>query len=269
MIEMSNYRYFIRLAYDGSRFHGWQRQPNAVTVQQTLEEAMTMMLRKQVLLTGAGRTDTGVHAAEFFTHFDFDHRLSLEERDKLVFRLNGYLGGGIALFEIIPVVDAAHARFSAVSRTYRYCVARVPDPFRRDFTHFIYGNIDQDLMNQGAALIMSHDDFTSFSKVDTDTMTNICRITHARWEMEGSELVFTITADRFLRNMVRAIVGTLLQLGTGKITLEELEAIIVSKNRSNAGDSVPGKGLTLYRIIYPEEIFGERENGEVGKLVSW
>ncbi len=215
---------------------------------------MAMMLRTPVALTGAGRTDTGVHANEFFAHFDFNQQLTAGECEKLVFRLNGYLGGDIALFMIFPVKENVHARFSAISRTYRYCIARCKNPFRRDFTHHIYGPIDQALMNNGASLIMKYDDFTSFSKVDTDTMTNICKISHARWETEGSELVFTITADRFLRNMVRAIVGTLLQLGTGKIAMEELESIIKSKNRSNAGDSVPGKGLTLDRIVYPEGI---------------
>lgn len=252
---MNFYRYFLRMAYDGSRYHGWQRQPNAITVQQTLEEAMTMMLRSAIRLTGAGRTDTGVHANEYFAHFDIDHLLTNEAREKLVFRLNAYLWGDIAVFEIFPVKVDLHARFSATSRTYRYCISRVPDPFRRNFTHYIYGDIDHVLMNRGAALIMGYRDFTSFSKVDTDTKTNICRISEARWEMEGTELVFSITADRFLRNMVRAIVGTLLELGTGKITLEDLQKIIESKNRSKAGESVPAKGLTLYRIAYPEEIY--------------
>ncbi|MEI7723748.1 MAG: tRNA pseudouridine(38-40) synthase TruA [Bacteroidota bacterium] len=252
---MSQFRYFVRLAYDGSHFHGWQRQPNAPTVQQTLEEAMSMMLRSNVLLTGAGRTDTGVHANEFFAHFDVACLLSKPECEKLVFRLNRYIGGEIALFEIFPVPLHAHARFSAISRTYRYCIARGPNPFRRDYTHYIYGEIDQDLMNEGAAIVIGYHDFTSFSKADTDTMTNICKISYARWELEGTELVFTITADRFLRNMVRAIVGTLLALGTGKISLEDLKAIIESKNRSNAGDSAPARGLTLHRIVYPEEIY--------------
>jgi len=252
---MTPYRYFIRFAYDGTSFHGWQRQPNGTTIQQKLEEAMTMMLRSNVSLTGAGRTDTGVHANEFFAHFDLFQQLSASECEKLVFRLNGYLGGEIVLSEIYPVKEDIHARFSAISRTYRYCIARVQNPFRRDFTHFIYGDIDVELMNLGATLIMGYHDFTSFSKVDTDTKTNNCRIIYARWEMEGTELVFTITADRFLRNMVRAIVGTLLELGTGKISLEDLKLIIESKNRSNAGDSVPGKGLSLSRIVYPVDIF--------------
>jgi tRNA pseudouridine38-40 synthase len=253
---MNLFRYFIRLSYDGTNFHGWQRQPNGMTIQQKLEEAMTMMLRTPVLLTGAGRTDTGVHADEFYAHFDFNDQLTQADREKLVFRLNAYLGGEIVLFEIFPVKGDAHARFSAVSRTYRYCIARVPDPFRRHYTHYIYGPVDTELMNRGAAMIMGYTDFTSFSKVDTDTATNNCSISHARWETEGSELVLTITADRFLRNMVRAIAGTLLQLGTGKKTLEDLKQIIESKNRSNAGDSAPAKGLTLHRILYPEVIFG-------------
>ncbi len=252
---MSEYRYFLRLSYDGSHFHGWQRQPNAITVQQSLEEAMTMMLRAPIGLTGAGRTDTGVHADEFFAHFNLSQSLTQGEREKIVFRLNGYLPPEIVLFELFPVTAEAHARFSAKSRTYRYCIARVPNPFRRDFTHYIYGEIDQELMNKGAELIMGYQDFTSFSKVDTDTMTNICKISNARWDMVGGELVFTITADRFLRNMVRAIVGTLLQLGTGKISHSDLKLIIERKNRSMAGDSAPAKGLTLHRIVYPEGIF--------------
>lgn len=230
-----------------------------MTVQQALEDSMTMMLRSPVLLTGAGRTDTGVHADEFYAHFDFPRQLSENACEKLVFRLNGYLGGEIALHEIFRVDARAHARFSAISRTYRYCIARTPDPFRRNFTHYIYGPVDHVLMNHGAAVIMAHDDFTSFSKADTDTKTNICRIMHAKWEVEGSELVFTITADRFLRNMVRAIVGTLLELGTGKISTDELKLILESRNRSKAGESVPARGLTLHRIIYPAEVLrGER-----------
>ncbi|MEI7499751.1 MAG: tRNA pseudouridine(38-40) synthase TruA [Bacteroidota bacterium] len=252
---MDHFRYFMRFAYDGSNFHGWQRQPNGITIQQTIEEGMSMMLRSPILLTGAGRTDSGVHADEFFAHFDIGNRLTTVELEKLVFRLNRYLGCEIALFDIFQVKDEVHARFSALSRTYRYCIARVKNPFRQKFTHYIYGEIDHIDMNHGAELIMGYNDFTSFSKVDTDTKTNICNISHARWEMEGSELVFTITADRFLRNMVRAIVGTLLELGKKKISLEDLKYIIESKNRSKAGSSVPAKGLTLNCIAYPEDIY--------------
>jgi tRNA pseudouridine38-40 synthase len=249
-------RYFIRLAYDGTRFHGWQRQPNGITVQQTLEEAMTMMLRTPILLTGAGRTDTGVHASEFYAHFEISRIFEPVELEKLVFKLNAYLSHDIAVYAIFRVSGDAHTRFSAISRTYKYYVSRLPDPFRRPFAHYIYGDIDVGLMNRGAALLMAYDDFTSFSKVDTDTATNICRISQAQWETEGPELVFTITADRFLRNMVRAIVGTLLQLGTGKISLDDLKLIIESKDRSRAGDSAVAKGLTLWKIVYPEGMEG-------------
>ncbi len=249
--DLSNHRYFIRLLYDGTRFHGWQRQLNGITVQQTLEEAITMMLRIPVSLTGAGRTDSGVHAADFYAHFDLNEELSPGFCENLVFKLNSYLSGDIAIIRIFPVQPGSHARFSALSRTYRYCITHEKNPFRKDYTHFIYGALDKEMMNKGASLIMCHSDFTSFSKVDTDTKTNICRITHAYWEEEGRELVFTITADRFLRNMVRAIVGTLLELGKGRITLNDLEEIIESKNRSNAGDSAPARGLALWRIDYP------------------
>ena len=252
--DLKKHRYFIRLSYDGTRFHGWQRQPNGITVQQTLEEAMSLILRAPISLTGAGRTDTGVHAADFYAHFDLTSELSDESCEKFVFKLNSYLSGDVAIKVIFPVIPTAHARFSALSRTYRYCVAREKNPFRRGYTHFIYGGLDYDTMNMGAAVIMRHNDFTSFSKVNSDTMTNICRITYAHWEEEGNELVFTVTADRFLRNMVRAIVGTLIALGTGKITINDLEEIIRSKNRSNAGDSVPAKGLVLHRIEYPAAI---------------
>lgn len=214
-----------------------------------------MMLRSPILLTGAGRTDTGVHADEFVAHFDFSRWLTKFEREKLIFQLNRYLGGEITFFEIFEVKNDAHARFSVLSRTYRYCIARVENPFRRNFTYHLYGDIDLNLLNQGAQLIMGYDDFTSFSKVDTDTKTNICKISEARWELDGLELAFTITADRFLRNMVRAIVGTLLDLGKGKISMKDLKEIIESKNRSNAGESAPAKGLTLQRINYPEDIY--------------
>jgi tRNA pseudouridine38-40 synthase len=252
---MSHHRYFLSLAYDGSAYHGWQRQPNGITVQQRLEEAMTLIMRTPVSLTGCGRTDTGVHAAEYYAHFDFDAELLPPAREKLVFKLNSYLGGDIVLAAIVPVTLQAHARFSATSRTYHYCVARKKDPFRRNFTYYIYGELDVDLMNRAAERLMEYDDFTSFSKVDTDTKTNICRVSAAYWRLEGMELVFTITADRFLRNMVRAIVGTLLQIGTGKISPDELISIIEGKNRSDAGDSVPAKGLVLARVTYPDGIF--------------
>jgi tRNA pseudouridine38-40 synthase len=248
-------RYFLRISYDGTRFHGWQRQLNGITIQQVLEEALSMMLRTEINLTGAGRTDTGVHAAEFYAHFDLAGPLETPGKEKLVFRLNSYLGKDIAVHAISPVNPDAHARFSAIARTYRYCIAREPDPFRQSYTWYLFGTLNLELMNRGAAMIMQTSDFTSFSKVDTDTVTNICKVSYANWATEDTELVFTITADRFLRNMVRAIVGTLVQLGRGKITLEDLKRIIDSKDRAAAGDSVPGRGLVLQRIEYPGDVF--------------
>jgi tRNA pseudouridine38-40 synthase len=214
-----------------------------------------MLWRSPVFLTGAGRTDTGVHAADFYAHFDTREPLTTDERKKWVFKLNSFLPPDIGVFDILPVTGDAHARFSARSRTYKYHIARTRNPFRRDYTHFIYGAIDHEKMNEGAGIIVQYDDFTSFAKVDTDAKTNICSISHALWSESGEELVFTITADRFLRNMVRAIVGTLLEIGTGKISIAELRSIIESKNRSNAGDSVPASGLILYHIDYPEQLF--------------
>jgi tRNA pseudouridine38-40 synthase len=264
------FRYFIQIAYDGTGFYGWQRQPGRRTVQQTLDEALSLMLRKQIGLTGAGRTDTGVHAREFFAHVDLDTPLTGAGRERLVFRLNSFLGGEISIFRIFPVKEDAHARFSAVSRTYRYCIARRPDPFRRPYTYLYNGPLDIIKMNLGAGMIAAASDFTSFSKVDTDTATNICSVKDARWEQEGSELVFTITADRFLRNMVRAIVGTLLQVGKGKVSPDDLKKIIDGKDRCLAGDSAPAKGLILAGIEYPEEIFqvDERTSGQADKVTK-
>lgn len=251
---MSFSRYFIHLAFDGTFFHGWQSQPNGQTVQETLEDALTMMLSESVALTGAGRTDTGVHANSFYAHFDIYRNLAENEQTKLVYKLNRYLCPSLSVFEIFKVKPSVHARFSAISRTYTYHVSTLKDPFRHLYQYYLHVPLDLELMNHGASLIKESSDFTSFSKVDTDTRTNICRISFASWEERGNEIVFTITADRFLRNMVRAIVGTLIDLGLRKINLEDLRKIIESRNRSNAGESVPGNGLFLQDIIYPNEI---------------
>lgn len=252
---MSNTRYFVELAYDGTNYHGWQRQPNGSSVQQTLEESFSLILRENILLTGAGRTDSGVHASQYFAHFDTDHPVALEMADKLVFKLNSLLPPDIAIKKIFPVAPGLHARFSAVSRTYKYYITRVKNPFRVPYTCYLYGSFDVDLMNKGSRMMMECEDFTSFSKVDTDTRTNICKVTRATWEWEGDELVFTITANRFLRNMVRAIVGTMIILGRNKMDLTDLERIISAKNRSDAGDSVAASGLHLEKIDYPPDSF--------------
>ena len=222
---------------------------------------MSMMLRVPIKLTGAGRTDAGVHAKEYFAHFNVKDVIVQSALKKLVFKLNSYLDQDIVIYDIFQVSDDISARFTAISRTYKYFISTRKNPFREKFTHYIFNNLDIDLMNQGAEIIMGFDDFTSFSKVDTDTKTNICKIFHAKWEWDGDELIFTITANRFLRNMVRSIVGTFLDIGIGKMTLAELKEVIDSKNRSNAGDSVPACGLFLYSISYPEGIVAEKLPG--------
>lgn len=252
--EFNRYRYFICLAYDGSSYHGWQRQPGSVSVQQVVEEAFAMLLRCKVPLTGAGRTDTGVHAREFYAHFDLTQPLTRSEREQLVFRLNALLSSSIAVYDIFPVQTNAHARFSATSRTYQYFINLRKDPFFNHYSWYVYGAIDMDIMNRGASLLMDYTDFTSFSKVDTDTHTNECRLMHCSWKEEGGKLVFTITANRFLRNMVRAVTGTLVDLGRGRITFNELIHIVESKNRCNAGESAPARGLFLTGILYPDTI---------------
>lgn len=204
---------------------------------------------------GAGRTDTGVHSKEFFAHFDFMGELSTEDKNKLVYRLNKFLNNDISIIDIIDVKDDAHARFDALSRTYKYYVNTFKDPFDKDFSYFVYGDIDVEVMNKAAAILFDYIDFSSFSKSKTQVKTNNCKIYQAEWKKENDKLVFTIKANRFLRNMVRAIVGTLIDVGKHKISIEDFEKIIESKNRSEAGYSVPAKGLFLYKIEYPKEIF--------------
>jgi len=250
-----NYRYFLRLSFNGESFHGWQSQHNALSIQSTLREALTVILREPVEVTGAGRTDAGVHAREFYAHFDHAAELSISERSELIFHLNGFLPDAISIQEILPVRGDAHARFSARSRTYQYFITQKKDPFQQSFSWYYPGKLDVELMNRGAEILKNNLDFTSFAKLPKETKTNICHLEYAKWEEKEHLLIFTITADRFLRNMVRAIVGTLVELGRGKIDLEDLDRIILSKDRRAAGYSVPANGLFLVSINYPEEIF--------------
>ena len=247
-------RYFIHLAYDGTAYHGWQIQPNGTSVQQVLNEALTTILRQAVMVHGAGRTDAGVHAKQFFAHFDPEHSFSPEECKQLVFSLNAILPKDIAVYEVFPVKPDSHARFSAISRTYEYLIIQRKDPFFVNRAWFNSQKIDVNLMNRGAAILMEYSDFGCFSKSNTQVKTFKCQIMHAAWENDGQLLKFIISADRFLRNMVRAIVGTMTELGLGKITLDELIKIIESGNRKMAGFSVPAQGLYLTKIQYPESI---------------
>ena len=249
-------RYFIRFAYDGTAFHGSQRQPNGVTVQETLEQALAMIFREEIPLTFAGRTDAGVHAREMYAHMDIDEVAMRREGERLVFRLNGILPDSIAIFDIYPVTDDAHARFSAVRRTYEYHVIDHKDPFLLPYATRLRQPLDYAAMNEAALLLIGKQDFASFCRTHTDVKTTICDLTHAQWkELENGHAVFTISADRFLRNMVRAVVGTLFQVGQGKMTKEQFAQVIAQHNRCSAGDSAPAQGLYLTHIQYPQEIF--------------
>lgn len=247
-------RYFIRLSYKGTRYHGWQIQANSKTIQGVLNQDLSLILNEKIEVTGAGRTDTGVHARIFYAHFD-SSKNGLNKDKNLIFKINGKLTEDIAVQEILKVMPDAHARFDAISRTYEYHIARQKDPFMTEYAHYIYGDLDFESIHKATALLTDINDFTSFSKVDTDVKTNICKVARAVWNIYPEKMIFTITADRFLRDMVRAIVGTLLDVGFGKINLEEFCRIIEKKDRSAAGTSVPAKGLFLADIQYPPEIF--------------
>ncbi len=241
-------RYFIELSYRGTNYHGWQIQPNASTVQSMLENALAVILRSKVSLTGAGRTDKGVHASYYTAHFDTGKRLT----ETLVHRLNGYLPFDIHILRILQVPDYAHARFDALSRTYRYIITTKKHPFLRELCTFIPHQPDLNLMNEASAFLLTCSDFTSFSKLHSNNLTNLCRIDALTWIMHGDFILFTITADRFLRNMVRSLTGTLLNVGRGKISMEEFRDITLSMDRSRAGTSAPAEGLYLTDISYPE-----------------
>ena len=249
-------RYFIRYAYDGTAFHGSQRQPNGVTVQETMEQALAMIFREPIPLTFAGRTDAGVHAREMYAHFDISEEAMRREAERLVFRLNGILPDSIAIFDIYPVTDDAHARFSAVRRTYEYHIVDHKDPFLCQQATRVRPGLDFDAMNEAAQLLIGKQDFASFCRTNTDVKTTICDLTHAEWKQLGNgHAVFTIAADRFLRNMVRAVVGTLFEVGRGKMTKEQFAEVITQHNRCAAGDSAPAEGLFLVQIDYPQELF--------------
>lgn len=246
-------RYFVYLAFNGTAYCGWQIQPDAPSVQQTLQEALFTFLRQKIEVTGAGRTDAGVHAAEMVAHFDLP-----EPKDCgwMMNKLNGILPTDIAVKKIVQVIPEAHARFDAVSRTYKYYIHLTKSPFERDFSLRQIGPLDFELMNDVAKLLLDTSDFTSFSKLHTDTKTNICKVTEAYWQELGDDRwVFTITADRFLRNMVRAVVGTLLMVGKGQISKQDFAEIIEKRDRCAAGDSAPARGLFLEKVKYPSALF--------------
>lgn len=247
-------RYFIKLSYKGTKYHGWQIQPNSSTIQEILNQDLSLILKEKIEVTGAGRTDTGVHARIYYAHFDSSVN-DLNADRNLVFRINGKLPKDIAIQQILKVKPDAHSRFDALSRTYEYHITRIKDPFLTDFAYYLYGDLNFQDMREAASHLTNVSDFTSFSKVDTDVKTNICKVTRAVWTIDKDRMIFSITADRFLRDMVRAIVGTLLDIGFGKIGFDDFVEIIEKKNRSAAGNSVPAKGLFLTDIQYPPEVF--------------
>jgi tRNA pseudouridine38-40 synthase len=248
-------RFFIQFSYFGKVYHGWQNQPNAITIQEVLEKAMSKLLNSPISLIGAGRTDTGVHAKEMYAHFDIEQLTKVQE---LLFRLNSYLPNDIAVQRIFQVKDDAHARFNATARTYEYHISKIKDPFIMDMAHFIWKDLDLAKMNTAAEFLIGKKDFECFSKSNTDVFTNICDLREAKWVVENDKFIFTITADRFLRNMVRAVVGTLLNVGVGKYSADYVNTILKSKDRTMAGASVPAKGLYLTSIVYPNTI---KKNG--------
>jgi len=262
---IANQRFFIELSYDGTNYHGWQVQPNAVTVQEALDKALSTILRQPVETVGCGRTDTGVHATQFFAHFDLeestaDGPLSIAKTAKTIDygpwsmdksrSLNAILPSAIAIKRIFPVAPDAHARFDATLRSYEYHIHFNKDPFKHNYSWLLRDGLDIERMNQAAKIMMEYTDFSCFSKSNTQTKTNNCKISRAEWVKMDNSIVFHISADRFLRNMVRAIVGTLLQVGRGEIEPYEVRPIIQSKNRSKAGVSVPACGLYLTQVIY-------------------
>lgn len=245
-------RYFVELSYLGKNYHGWQIQPNAVTVQEKVNDAFSLILRSPILVMGAGRTDTGVHAAQMYAHLDTDALINTE---KHIYKLNSVLPDDIVIESIFPVNNEAHARFSATIRSYEYKIHLGRDPFLLDTTwQFFKSDLNISKMNEAAALLLNYTNFKCFSKSKTEVHTYDCKITNAKWIKDGNDLTFHITADRFLRNMVRAIVGTLVEIGKGKSTVENLIKIIESENRSMAGTSAPAQGLSLTAIQYPESI---------------
>lgn len=249
-------RFFINLSYLGTSFHGWQIQPNAHSVQQELEEALSKLLSEEIKVTGAGRTDTGVHASYYVAHFDSEKVEKIKNKD-FIYHLNAIVSKEIAISSIREVKSDASARFSAIEREYKYYISLKKNPFKRGQACQVFYPLNVEKMEEAAAKLLNYTDFTSFAKLHTDTLNNNCTVNAAYFEQEGELLVFTIRANRFLRNMVRAIVGTLLDVGKEKITVDDFCRIIELQDRGKAGSSADPSGLFLTNIIYPQEIYND------------
>jgi len=241
-------RYFITLSYDGTRYHGWQVQPNGISVQGALQHALSLLLRQEIQVTGAGRTDTGVHARMMVAHFEVQHAIDFQN---LTYKLNRLLPGDIAIQKIDLVDDDMHARFSATSRTYRYFVHTAKQPFLRHYSLQLHYKLDFQLMNEAAAMLLEYDDFGAFCKSHADVKTTLCHVSHAQWhQVTEGEWYFEITANRFLRNMVRAVVGTLVDVGRHRLSPDDFRKVIEGKRRTEAGESMPANALFLENITY-------------------
>ncbi len=253
---MSNNRYFIEFSYDGSLYHGFQKQLNAITVQEIMENGISTILRDRIDIVSAGRTDTGVHAVNMFAHFDYDIKSKIEESN-FCHLLNRLLPADIVVIAIHKVKSDSHSRFDAISRTYNYYITDTKNPFNHKYRYYLSEELDYIMMNKASKILYEHQDFKCFSKSNTDVKTYNCKITNAKWVKSEDDWKFIITSNRFLRNMVRAIVGTLIEIGRGKLEIDDLDKIIQSKDRRNAGYSVPAEGLFLKEIIYDKKIFIE------------
>ncbi len=249
---MNFMRYFFTIAYKGTSYHGWQKQPNAESVQQKVEEVFSIILNNKIEIVGSGRTDSGVHATQQVFHVDIDDSTDIHQ---LIFNANKMLPKDVALVDFKPVRPEMHARFEAISRSYEYKITQNKIPFGYDLAYHFTKELDVAEMNLTATELLKHTDFESFSKVKTDVFTFNCEIFEAQWKQEGEILVFHISANRFLRGMVRAVVGTLLEVGQGRLTKEEFKSIILEKSRQSAGRSVPAHGLYLTKVKYPENIY--------------
>lgn len=246
-------RYFLVISYCGTKYHGWQRQPNSLSIQQTVEEAISTILNQKIFLVAAGRTDAGVHAINMYAHFDAN--INGEIESKLVSLLNSFLNHSISIKKIMKVIDNAHARFDAISRTYKYKISFCKDPFRHERYFELRNEINFKNIKTASEILLSHSDFKSFSKTRSDVKNYLCKISKAEWELKNNRAVFTITANRFLRNMVRAIVGTLIEVGKNKISVDDFNNIIIQRDRKKAGFSVPACGLYLVNVEYSKHIF--------------
>jgi tRNA pseudouridine38-40 synthase len=245
-------RFFFEISYNGTHYHGWQNQKNAVGVQQVVEEALTKLLREEISIVGSGRTDTGVHCIQQFFHTDIEKEFNFTD---LVHRLNAFLPKDIAIRNIYPVKNEAHARYDAYERSYQYKITRVKDPLLVGYAYYFFRNLDVPAMERASALLLGEHDFECFSKVKTDVNHFICNIKEASWNQKGDIMVFTITANRFLRGMVRAVVGTLLDVGSGKLTIRQFQEILKSKDRKKAGMNAPPEGLYLTQVKYHKSVF--------------